>query len=191
MIDLTCGHGSWNRDDLNFSYLWTDDRWSGYVQAGQTLHLDMRAGQLQYDDTLRCHVTATSPHGVCNTAVSGPISVWNGCDDWYADVLQTDDPVDTHIGGPEQWLRAVPEDELFDYDESAGTEVKGLFGFAGGDLAYKGPFANGEERPSRAETDGPNCADYQKYLRGQGYDVKQSPNPDGDEFWIEHGNPFF
>ncbi len=49
----------------------------------------------------------------------------------------------------------------------------------------------GEERPSRAETDGPNCEDYQKYLLGQGYDVKQGPNPDGDQFWIEHGNPFF
>jgi hypothetical protein len=191
VIDLTCGHGTWNRGDLNFSYLWTDDRWTGYVQAGQTLHLSMRAGQLQYDDTLRCQVTATTPHGLADTAESGPISVWNGCTEWYADVLQTDDPVDTHIGGPEQWLRAVPEDELFDYDESAGTEIKGLFGFAGGDLAYKGPFANGEERPSRAETDGPNCSDYQRYLRGQGYDVKQGPNPDGDQFWIEHGNPFF
>jgi hypothetical protein len=31
----------------------------------------------------------------------------------------------------------------------------------------------------------------QKYLRGQGYDVKQGPDPEGDEFWIEHGNPFF
>ncbi|HTU94359.1 MAG TPA: putative Ig domain-containing protein [Solirubrobacteraceae bacterium] len=191
VVDLTCGHGSWNRDDLTYSYQWSDDRWSGYVQAGQTLHLDMRAGQLQYDDTLRCQVTATTPHGQSNTVQSGPISVWNGCTEWYADVLQTDDPVDTHIGGPEQWLLAVPEDELFDYDESAGTEVKGLFGFAGGDLAYKGPYANGEERPSRAETDGPNCSDYQRYLRGQGYDVKQGPNPDGDQFWIEDGNPFF
>jgi hypothetical protein len=191
VIDLTCEPGGWNRDDLSYSYIWTDDRWSGYVQAGQTLHLSMRPGQLQFDDTIHCQVTATTPHGLANTAQSGQISVWNGCTEWYADVLQTSDPVDTHIGGPEQWLRAVPEDDLFDYDESAGTEVKGAFGFAGGDLAFKGPYANGEERPSRAETDGPNCADYQKYLRGQGYDVKQGPNPEGDQFWIEHGNPFF
>jgi hypothetical protein len=151
----------------------------------------MRPGELQFEDTIHCQVTATTPHGLSNTAQSGQISVWNGCTEWYADVLQTSDPVDTHIGGPEQWLRAVPEDELFDYDESAGTEIKGAFGFAGGDLAYKGPYSNGEERPSRAETDGPNCAGYQAYLRGQGYDVKQGPNPEGDEFWIEHGNPFF
>ena len=59
------------------------------------------------------------------------------------------------------------------------------------DAAYNAPYANGEQRPSRAETDGPNCADYQKYIRGQGYDVKQGPNPDGDQFWIEHGTPFF
>jgi hypothetical protein len=191
VIDLTCEPGGWNRDDLSYSYLWIDDRWSGYVQAGQTLHLNMRPGQLQYDETIHCQVTATTPHGLSNTAQSGPLSVWDGCTEWYADVLQTNDPVDTHIGGPEQWLLAVPPDELFDYDESAGTEVKGAFGFAGGDLAYKGPYSNGEERPSRAETDGPNCAGYQAYLRGQGYDVKQGPNPEGDEFWIEHGNPFF
>jgi hypothetical protein len=191
VIDLTCEPGGWNRDDLSYSYLWTDDRWSGYVQAGQTLHLSMRPGELQFEDTIHCQVTATTPHGLANTAQSGQISVWNGCTEWYADVLQTSDPVDTHIGGPEQWLQAVPEDELFDYDESAGTEIKGAFGFAGGDLAYKGPYANGEERPSRAETDGPNCAGYQAYLRGQGYDVKQGPDPEGDQFWIEHGNPFF
>jgi hypothetical protein len=66
VIDLTCEPGCWNRSDLSYSYLWSDDRWSGYVQAGQTLHLSMRPGQLQFEDTIHCQVTATTPHGLSN-----------------------------------------------------------------------------------------------------------------------------
>ena len=100
------------------------------------------------------------------------------------------DRADARAYRPERWLYAIDPNQLFEYDESAGPQVNGLFGLAGGGLAIDGP--NGQyESTSRAETDGPNCSDYQRYLRGQGYDVKQGPNPNGDMFWIEDGSPFF
>jgi hypothetical protein len=157
--------------------------------TGSTLDINMRAGQLQYYDlTLHCEVTATTPHGVSAVADSGPIEVSSGCEEWYADVVQAG-TIDAHIGGPQRWLFATDPDQLFDYDESGGPLVAGLFGLQGGGVDIDGPDGP-NERASRAETDGPNCADYQRYLRGQGYDVKQGPNPDGDMFWIEHGNVF-
>jgi hypothetical protein len=191
IIDLTCGSGGWNRTDLKFSPEWVvlNENYASTPQPGASLHFDMRPGHLQYHFTIQCIVSATTSHGLSSTVKSGPIDVWNGCDEWYADVLQAG-TIDAHIGGPERWLYATSPDQLFDYDEADGNQFNGVFGLAGADVAITGP--NGHyEGPSRAETDGPNCLGYGEYLDGQGYSVKQGPNPDGDMFWIEHGNPFF
>jgi hypothetical protein len=190
-IDLDCGDGQWNRSDLRFSHQWTIDYPTGTPENGASLDFDMRPGKLQYDDvTVRCVVTATSHNNISSTADSGPITISNGCTEWYADTIDAGDPTDARIGGPTQWLYATTADDLFGEDESGGNEVYGPFGLVGGDLDINGPGGS-TLAASRAETDGPNCEDYQKYLLGQGYDVKQGPNPDNDMFWIEHGTPAY
>ncbi len=165
---LACQPGTWNRSDLHFSTAWVLDPAGStdtHSEPGTTLDFDMRPGHLQYHVTVRCEVTATTKHGVSSVAMSGPITVDNGCSEIYT---LNDDNNDHHLIVP--WLDAA------DPATSAG-DVTGLFGLQGEALPSG-------RSPHRAETDGPNCGDYGAYLLGQGFDVKQGPDPDGDDFWV-------
>jgi hypothetical protein len=191
IVDLTCGSGKWNRSDLKYSPEWvvTSIAYPTAPQPGASLHFDMRPGHLQYELTAQCIVTATTSHGVSSTAKSGPISLWNGCTEWYSDVLDSG-TVDAQIGPPQGWLFATTPDQLFDYDEAGGTQVNGLFGMAGGGLDISGPSGQ-TQSAHRAATEGPNCGGYGAYLDGQGYSVKQVADLGTATSWLGGGSAFF
>jgi hypothetical protein len=191
IVGLTCGSGKWNRSDLKFSPEWvvTSSAYPTAPQTGASLNFDMRPGHLQYELTVQCIVTATTSHGASSTATSGPVSLWNGCTEWYSDVLHSG-TVDAAIGSPQMWLFATTPDQLFDYDEAGGNPVNGLFGMAGGGLDISGPDGQ-YESAHRAATEGPNCGAYGAYLDGQGYSVKQVSDLGTATAWLGGGSAFF
>ena len=76
-------------------------------------------------------------------------------------------------------LSATSDWTTQDADRILGEDpITGLFGLTG--LREAVPLL--ESEPHRAETIGPNCAAYQKYLLGENYDVKQAPTDQPD--WI-------
>lgn len=174
-IELKCLGDNWNRPDVNVSYQWTTPSWSFAAvppESGQDLRFDMRPGHLQYDVmTVQCEATATTSHGRSSTELSGPIRITNGCsEDYTLDDLNyyTINVFGTKFHYTYAWLNAEP-------DTSGG--VTGLFNLGGFPIP-------GGHVPRRAVTRGPNCLDYQRYLLGQGFDVKQyDPN---DIQWVNH-----
>jgi streptogramin lyase len=176
-IDLKCLGDNWNRPDVKVSYQWTTPTWSfdGSVQpqAGQLLTFDMRPGHLQYQlMTVVCQATATTSHGVSSTERSGPIRITNGCrEDYTLDDLNyyTINVFGDKFHYTYPWLDAVPPD-------NSGA-VTGPFNFRGDPIPR-------HHVPRRAVTYGPNCLDYQKYLLGQGFDVKQFDQNDVN--WVNH-----
>ena len=93
------------------------------VPPSNDAHVEVAATNVCHPGlTVHCEVTATTPHGVSAAADVGPIEVSSGCEEWYADVLQSG-TIDAHIGGPERWLYATDPDQLFDYDEFAGPQL--------------------------------------------------------------------
>ena len=176
-IDLKCLGENWNRPDVKVSYQWTTPSWSFdssvQPQPGQDLQFDMRPGHLQYQlMSVQCQATATTSHGVSSTERSGLVRITNGCyEDYTLDDLNY---YTINIFGDKfhytyEWLNALPPD-------SSGA-VTGPFSFRGDPIP-------GHHVPRRAVTYGPNCLDYQKYLLGQGFDVKQFDQNDVN--WVNH-----
>ncbi len=176
-IDLKCLGDNWNRSDVKVTYQWTAPLWSFDAsvqpQSGQYLRFDMRPGHLQYDlMTVQCEATATTSHGVSSTERSGVIRITNGCrEDYTLDDLNyyTINYFGDKFHFTYEWLNALPPD-------NSGA-VTGPFNFRGDPIP-------GHHVPRRAVTFGPNCLDYQKYLLGQGFDVKQFDQNDIE--WVNH-----
>ena len=177
LIDLKCLGNNWNRPDVKVTYQWTTPTWSFdpsvQPQPGQLLQFDMRPGHLQYElMTVQCEATATTSHGVSSTERSGPIRITNGCrEDYTLDDLNyyTINFFGDKFHFTYEWLDARPPD-------NSGA-VTGPFNFRGDPVP-------GHHVPRRAVTIGPNCLDYQKYLLGQGFDVKQFDQNDIE--WVNH-----
>jgi hypothetical protein len=174
-IDLKCLGDNWNRPDVNVTYQWTTPIWSWDAsvqpESGQSLVFDMRPGHLQYDVmNVQCEATATTRHGVSSTERSGVIRITNGCREDYTldDLNYYTINVFDKFHFTFEWLNAQP-------DSSGG--VSGPFNFVGFPIP-------GGHVPRRAVTYGPNCLDYQKYLLGQGFDVKQFDQNDIE--WVNH-----
>jgi virginiamycin B lyase len=176
-VNLTCLPGHWNRSDLTFTYRWDTDGETS-PGTGQQLDFDMRPGNLQYNVEVTCTVTARTSHGVTSVAQSGQVFVSNGCGEEYSlnntgyaddsniltQLLVTDYPVFDWLDGLPFGEGGVPH----------GVATVGYFGFVGFTIVTQG-----DETPRHAVTFGPNCGNYQRYLAGLGFDVKQDPDDDG------------
>ena len=176
VVNLTCLPGSWNRTDLTFTYRWDTDGETG-PQAGQQLDFDMRPGHLQYDVGVTCTVSARTSHGVTSTAQSGQVIVSNGCSEEYSlnnTGYHPDDNVLSQLFDTEypafDWLDGEP---FGSGGAPHGVATEGFFGLVGYAIG-----SQGDETPRHAVTFGPNCGDYQRYLDGLGFDVKQDPDDD-------------
>ncbi len=176
-VNLTCLPGDWNRPDLTFTYRWDADGETS-PETGQQLDFDMRPGHLQYDVEVACTVTARTSHGVSSVAQSGQVIVNNGCGEEYSlndTGYHPDDNVIAQLFTTEypvfDWLDAEPFGEG---GAPHGVAAAGYFGLVGYTIV-----AQGDQTPRHAVTFGANCGDYQRYLDGLGFDVKQDPDDDG------------
>jgi hypothetical protein len=178
-VDLTCQNGKWNRSDLHFQTQWVEvdqnDNPTDWLSgAGSpSLDFDMRPGNAQYTISVECLVVATTSNGAKAVSLSGPISVWNGCDEVAAGSSSPNpaflDSAPVADGVQISGLIAVPLTAVVaivggvavvgDIVPVATTAANDILSFFGSQ-----PTIN---------TYGPNCGDYQKYWMGQGYTVKQ------------------
>ena len=138
----------------------------------------MHPGHLQYDVEVTCTVTARTSHGVTSVAQSGQVIVSNGCGEEYSlndTGYHPDDNIVTQLFTTEypvfDWLDAEPFGQG---GAPHGVATAGYFGLVGYTIV-----AQGDQTPRHAVTFGPNCGDYQRYLDGLGFDVKQDPDDDG------------
>jgi hypothetical protein len=174
-VVLECRPADWNRTDLTSSYQWFMTDSAGKVIAGpeqgRLLTLDMRPGELQYNLHVRCQQTVKTSTGATSQAMSPEFWVWNGCTEQWTNK-------DKEVGSNSAPVGPFPLLDTWRWGPSGALARHGLFGLSGDGLGGNSV----DSAFWRATTDGPNCLDYQKYLLGQGFDVKQWPTSPAD--WI-------
>ncbi len=169
-IHLHCLGGHWDRGDLTFHTVWQGVDAKGNLApntavAGERLDLDMSPGKPALAADVTCVVTATTSHGVSAIVRSGVFAVWNGC-------VWTRGPDAISVGtfaSPYGLGLAAGTVATIATGGLAGLGLTAIFGDAGyGDFGLA--YGAGDRI---VYTVGPNCLDYQKWLEGQGYTVKQ------------------
>lgn len=178
-VDLTCQNGKWNRTDLHFQTQWVevdqnDNPTEWITGAGSpSLDFDMRPGNVQYSITVECLVVATTSNGAKSVSYSGPVSIWNGCDEVAAGSSSPNPPL----------LDSAPVADGVEISGLIAAPLTVIVAVVGG-VAVVGdivPVATTVANDILSflgsqptiDTYGPNCEGYQEYWMGQGYTVKQ------------------
>jgi hypothetical protein len=102
VVDMTCSHGGWSGGSgLTYKYEWVSDL--GGSVRGDKLHFDMSAGEVQYDMSVRCEVTATASDGRTASVYSAAVTITAGCDEAIQETATLGDPNEGQLSTINDW----------------------------------------------------------------------------------------